>query len=55
VNESGASEQVTKTCPVEAQSAATPSGLASICNDERARFGGMSGRDGLIHRLFFKL
>jgi hypothetical protein len=25
--------------------------MASICNDERARFGGMSGHDGLVHNL----
>ncbi|MDR2153733.1 MAG: sulfatase-like hydrolase/transferase [Burkholderiaceae bacterium] len=51
VNEFSASEQVARTCPIEAQSAAIPGGIASICNEERARSGGMSGRDEFIHRL----
>jgi hypothetical protein len=51
VNEFSASEQVAKTCPIEAQSAAIARVIASICNDERARFGNMSGRDEFIHRL----
>jgi hypothetical protein len=25
--------------------------MASICNDERARFGGLSGRGGFVHSL----
>ncbi|MDR2155284.1 MAG: type II toxin-antitoxin system VapC family toxin [Burkholderiaceae bacterium] len=51
VNKSGASEQVAGTCPIKAQSAAIPRGISSICNDERARFGGMSGRGGFVHTL----
>jgi hypothetical protein len=51
VKEPGAPEQVVKTCPIEAQSADIAPAMASICNDERARFGGLSGRAGFFHRL----
>jgi phosphoribosylglycinamide formyltransferase-1 len=47
-NKSGVSEQVVKTRLIEAQSAAIPRGIASICNDERACFGGMSGHGGFV-------
>jgi hypothetical protein len=50
-NKSGVSEQVAKTRPIKAQSADIAGAMASICNDERARFGGMSGHDGLVRSL----
>jgi O-antigen ligase len=51
VNKSGVSEQVAKTCPVKAQSADIAGARASICNAERARFGGLSGHGGFVHSL----
>jgi hypothetical protein len=42
---SSVSEQRAKRRPIEAQSTAIARAMASICNDERASFGVMSGHD----------
>ena len=47
---SGVSERTAKTCPIKAQSTAGLVGPASICNAERARFGGTSGHVGVVRR-----
>jgi hypothetical protein len=44
-------EQAVKTRPIEAQNGAIPRGIASICNDERACFGGLSGHGGFLLNL----
>ena len=49
-NGSGVSERTAKTCPIKAQSTAGLVGPASICNAERARFGGTSGHVGVVRR-----
>jgi hypothetical protein len=48
VNKFGVPEQVAKTRPIQAQSADIARAMASICNDERARFGGRAGMADLF-------
>ncbi|MDR1968166.1 MAG: hypothetical protein LBQ32_05670, partial [Burkholderiaceae bacterium] len=50
-NKFGVPEQVAKARPIKAQSADIAGAMASICNAERARFGGMSGHGGFVHSL----
>ena len=51
VKYSGARERVSKTVLIEAQSTAVARATASICNDERRRFGRTSGCGGMLHKL----
>jgi len=48
VNGSGVSERTANTRPIKAQGTAGLVGPASICNAERARFGGTSGHVGVV-------
>ena len=48
---SGVTEQRPKRRAIQAQSAAIARAMASICNDERASFGVVSGHVGTNHRL----
>ncbi|GAB4204447.1 MAG: hypothetical protein Fur0019_05200 [Tibeticola sp.] len=49
-NESGAPEQAAQRRPIKAESAAVAGATASICNAEWALLGGMSKREGFVHR-----
>jgi hypothetical protein len=51
VKYSGASERACERVSIQAQSTAVAWATASICNDERRRFGRSSGRGGMLHRL----
>lgn len=49
VNESGVPDLATETWPIQAQSKPQARAMASICNDERECFDGMSGCGGFVH------